>query len=375
MYEIEVCYKIIFEAMLEKPVLKSIAEKINEYKGAKVIFVSGTGKILAYSHTCEQDGSESIRWKHVTFSDYKKFCQEADTKEHQLILQPVETMGRLAGYVVILYSEEESRRFFEELGSVIGQAVRHQFEDVVKETMVLQPMREAILAWSLFHGKADGIQQTEKIWTGQCIEVLMLKKDIQEKNVLWIKEIWDRYCICEETDRIQILFYGLRAKNTEEIYQKIMEKKIGCSISEPFGKLDRCVTKYELLKRMSMVNGLENDPVMKREKEWSVQGLYTYTTPLFKEAGLSDYRLLRLLQEDRENNTELYYTLKVYLLNENNVTMAADSLHIHRNTLVYRLKQIRECIEADINDNETARELLAFMMMYDISRQDEKRQK
>jgi DNA-binding PucR family transcriptional regulator len=154
-----------------------------------------------------------------------------------------------------------------------------------------------------------------------------------------------------------------------------MEKKIGCSISEPFGELDRCVTKYELLKRMSMVNGLENDPVMKREKEWSVQGLYTYTTPLFKEAGLSDYRLLRLLQEDRENNTQLYYTLKVYLLNENNVTMAADSLHIHRNTLVYRLKQIRECIEADINDNETARELLAFMMMYDISRQDEKRQK
>ena len=154
-----------------------------------------------------------------------------------------------------------------------------------------------------------------------------------------------------------------------------MEKKIGCSISEPFGKLDRCVTKYMLLKRMSMVNGVENDPVMKREKEWSVQGLYTYTTPLFKEAGLSDYRLLRLLQEDRENNTDLYYTLKIYLLNENNVTMAADSLHIHRNTLVYRLKQIRECIEADINDNETARELLAFMMMYDISRQDEKRQK
>ena len=61
MYEIEVCYKIIFEAMLEKPVLKSIAEKINEYTGAKVIFVSGTGKILAYSHTCEQDGSETIR--------------------------------------------------------------------------------------------------------------------------------------------------------------------------------------------------------------------------------------------------------------------------------------------------------------------------
>ena len=71
MYEIEVCYKIIFEAMLEKPVLKSIAEKINEYTGAKVIFVSGTGKILAYSHTCEQDGSESIRWKTIRNSARK----------------------------------------------------------------------------------------------------------------------------------------------------------------------------------------------------------------------------------------------------------------------------------------------------------------
>ena len=75
MYEIDVCYKIIFEAMLEKPALKSIAEKINEYTGAKIIFVSGAGKILAYSHTFEQDSSESVKWSHVTFSEYEKFLQ------------------------------------------------------------------------------------------------------------------------------------------------------------------------------------------------------------------------------------------------------------------------------------------------------------
>ena len=203
----------------------------------------------------------------------------------------------------------------------------------------------------------------------------MLKKDIQEKNVLWIKRNMGQILYLRRDRQDPDIILWIKSEKYGRNLPEDHGKKIGCSISEPFGKLDRCVTKYELLKRMSMVNGLENDPVMKREKEWSVQGLYTYTTPLFKEAGLSDYRLLRLLQEDRENNTELYYTLKVYLLNENNVTMAADSLHIHRNTLVYRLKQIRECIEADINDNETARELLAFMMMYDISRQDEKRQK
>ena len=375
MYEIDVCYKIIFEAMLEKPALKSIAEKINEYTGAKIIFVSGSGKILAYSNTFEQDSSESVKWSHVTFSEYEKLRQREDAGAYQIAVKPVEIPGRPDGYVVVLFSEEEFRQFFEELGSVIGKAVKHYFAEAEKELLVVQPMREALLAWSLFHGKTEGIRKTEEIWTGQYIEVLILKKDLQGKLVSQIKAIWDSYCVCEETDRVLILFFGLRAKNTEEIYRKFTEKGIRCSISEPFGKLDRCAVKYKLLNRMAMVSGLENDPVMKREKEWSVQGLYTYTTPLFKEAGLSDYRLLRLLQEDRENNTDLYYTLKVYLMNENNVTMAADSLHIHRNTLVYRLKQIRECIEADINDNETARELLAFMMMYDISRQDEKRQK
>ena len=375
MYEIDVCYKIIFEAMLEKPALKSIAEKINEYTGAKIIFVSGSGKILAYSHTFEQDSSESVKWSHVTFSEYEKFRQREAAGAYQIAVKPVEIPGRPDGYVVVLFFEKEFRQFFEELGSVIGKAVKHYFAEAEKELLVVQPMREALLAWSLFHGKTEGIRKTEEIWTGQYIEVLVLKKDLQGKLVSQIKAIWDSYCICEETDRVLILFFGLRAKNTEEIYRKFTEKGIRCSISEPFGKLDRCAVKYKLLNRMAMVSGLENDPVMKREKEWSVQGLYTYTTPLFKEAGLSDYRLLRLLQEDRENNTDLYYTLKVYLMNENNVTMAADSLHIHRNTLVYRLKQIRECIEADINDNETARELLAFMMMYDISRQDEKRQK
>ena len=375
MYEIDVCYKIIFEAMLEKPALKNNAEKINEYTGVKIIFVSGSGKILAYSHACEQDNSESVKWSHVTFSEYEKFRQREAAGAYQIAVKPVEIPGRPDGYVVILFSEEEFRQFFEELGSVIGKAVKHYFAEAEKELLVVQPMREALLAWSLFHGKTEGIRKTEEIWTGQYIEVLILKKDLQGKLVSQIKAIWDSYCVCEETDRVLILFFGLRAKNTEEIYRKFTEKGIRCSISEPFGKLDRCAVKYKLLNRMAMVSGLENDPVMKREKEWSVQGLYTYTTPLFKEAGLSDYRLLRLLQEDRENNTDLYYTLKVYLMNENNVTMAADSLHIHRNTLVYRLKQIRECIEADINDNETARELLAFMMMYDISRQDEKRQK
>ena len=104
--------------MLEKPELKSIAEKINKYTGAKIIFVSGSGKILAYSYACEQDNSESVKWNHVTFSEYEKFRRGEAAGAYQIALKPVEIPGRPDGYVVILYSEEEFRQFFEELAGV-----------------------------------------------------------------------------------------------------------------------------------------------------------------------------------------------------------------------------------------------------------------
>ena len=227
-----------------------------------------------------------------------------------------------------------------------------------------------MIAWDLLYGDAKEISKTEEKTSPQYMELFILKEDVQEKEVMWIESIPELYCVYEDETRILALFSNLNSKTAADIYKKVKEKKIPCSISEPFSELKWCGSKYRLLQRMALVSGIENDPVMKREKEWSIQGLYTYTLPIFDAAGLSDYRIRRLLREDAENNTDLYYTLKVYLLNGNNVTLAAENLHIHRNTLVYRLKQIKECIEVDINDNEISRELLAYMMMYDISRQE-----
>ena len=50
--------------------------------------------------------------------------------------------------------------------------------------MVLQPMREAILAWSLFHGKADGIQQTEKNMDRTMHRSINVKKGYSGKECI-----------------------------------------------------------------------------------------------------------------------------------------------------------------------------------------------
>ena len=76
----------------------------------------------------------------------------------------------------------------------------------------------------------------------------------------------------------------------------------------------------ELIPKICDVRGV------KREKDWYLQGIFSYTLPLIEEAGLSDYSILNLIKEDEKNHTELYDTLKMYLLCENNVTMAAEKL-------------------------------------------------
>ena len=60
--------------------------------------------------------------------------------------------------------------------------------------------------------------------------------------------------------------------------------------------------------------------------------------------------LLRLRQLDRENGTEYYNTLKIYLSLERDIPRSAQELIIHRTTLSYRLKKIEELVNLNLDD-------------------------
>lgn len=71
----------------------------------------------------------------------------------------------------------------------------------------------------------------------------------------------------------------------------------------------------------------------------------------------------RLLAYDRENNGDLYHTLYCYLRANCNMAETARTLHLHRNSLLYRLNQIRDLSGISL-DNEDTREhlLLSYYM-------------
>ena len=84
--------------------------------------------------------------------------------------------------------------------------------------------------------------------------------------------------------------------------------------------------------------------------------------------------LKKLVEYDRNNNTNLVETLEYYIYTVKNSKKAADLLHIHRNTLLYRLEKIYEIMGVDLEDGNLFIELgIAYKVMEMLARQDGRR--
>lgn len=365
MYDINVCYEMIFEAMLGENVLWDIADKIAKYTNAGILFVSGFGRILACSCAEGKYQIESAGRGHLTLNDYENVQKNVQRSGYYRQTKSVESEKKNSGYVSVLYERKEDQAFFEELLKVLAKAIRPYFEEDQNKYLCCQSLKANVTGWTIFEGNKEERKKLSEQIEGKYLVVGLKKQNLEKVSVAEFSIIWRYLYFYENEEELLILYYRLKEENMEEIQNALEEQKIRCCMSELFTKLELCKNKKNLLNRMGKVVCQMDEGYVRSEKEWAVKGIYTYTLPLMEMAGLQDYAITELLHKDRENNTELYETLKIYLLCENNVTTAAKQLHIHRNTMVYRLKQIKNIIGVDFNENGKARELLAYMMMHE----------
>ena len=62
--------------------------------------------------------------------------------------------------------------------------------------------------------------------------------------------------------------------------------------------------------------------------------------------------VLKLKALDEQNGSDYIKTLKTFLDNHQNVVHTANTLYIHRSTLLYRLEKIKEAIGSELSDPE-----------------------
>lgn len=87
--------------------------------------------------------------------------------------------------------------------------------------------------------------------------------------------------------------------------------------------------------------------------QYSDLGYYRFLPMIKKEVSTESFNnanLQQLVEYDREHNSNLVDTLEVFLRYDCNVKLAAEILHIHVNTLNYRLKRISDIGRMDLTD-------------------------
>ncbi len=131
---------------------------------------------------------------------------------------------------------------------------------------------------------------------------------------------------------------------------KVHDIQGGCgSLYDNYEKIEKSY--HEALSVLSIKNQFPKE--VGNTYSYQQLGIYRYLEVLLKkkqEDGYENAALQKLGDYDESNKTHLLETLEVFLNKDSNVNDAAKELHIHTNTLIYRLKRIAEIADIDLKN-------------------------
>lgn len=117
------------------------------------------------------------------------------------------------------------------------------------------------------------------------------------------------------------------------------------------------------------INGfLKNQNIKNQVYEFDKLGLYKVIMSVQNTKVLKNYMtemLGKLIEYDKENKTNLYEVLKLYLDNDGSVKAVSELLFLHRNSINYKIKKIEELLQCDLSTTKVRTKLyLAFLIEY-----------
>lgn len=268
-----------------------------------------------------------------------------------------------------LVLEENDRNAAEQLFSSILDAEHLSRERVMAQARYLNIDLEGnffVAEFVFASGKADsGWENEDSLTAGRNVKRMIraefssfIKQDIlilpQAGSILAL--IPDR----EETENYIKEIFSRIADRAQREYG--MDLRIGVGNSKAYlDEVKNSRNEASAALRAAEVSGLKGQIFFYRD-----QGIYTLLSHVDDTRILDTYveeKLGKLLQADELNDGNLSETLENYLNCSCNAKKTAEEMFLHRNTLNYRLKKIREILGCDLESLDTCLELkLAFLI-------------
>ncbi|MFZ5944931.1 MAG: PucR family transcriptional regulator [Bacillota bacterium] len=224
----------------------------------------------------------------------------------------------------------------------------HDDEEIIKrfESLHIIPPDESAVLVFKFPSKID--LKTEKninyiLKTTQRVKVIFHTLDVNKLILL---------ASPQSPEKVSSSFDKFIKAFIQQMEERFAVREVTGGYSVIYGNWERFEKIYK--EALNLLEIKERLPVeTKNTFCYQELGIYQFL-PLLLEQRRSDnyenYHLKLLVQYDERHNTELYNTLEAYLENDCNINQTAKNLHIHANTLNYRLKRISEIAAINLAD-------------------------
>lgn len=279
---------------------------------------------------------------------------------------PIYIDNNLEGFVSVLFMEEERLAFSLKLNNLLRQfcGILMQSNNF-RLTHAINPVKE-LLAQKFFDTETytdlaslEGYLKIVHLQPNYCVVVLSEKNQdsllFSRMKSQIVKES-STILYYEKDQKLYLLFHQLVDLSLKPSFANLIDQSESyCGISAVFNSLEQ---------RETYIQQAELAHAAALSLDFSSQCIYyskvlseiflLQPLALFRKENIIPEELAHLFTYDAVHETELVKTLKVYLYWRNDINKTAKQLHIHRNTLIYRLNKIRDLTEVEIDDPEIA---------------------
>lgn len=231
-----------------------------------------------------------------------------------------------------------------------GVIYEHIFYDLLNETISSSALYERIQSQNLNIGddiyviaidisEFDKTYKTLQYFRNSLDEIIRDGKSV----------IFDNYIVIIIMHKSNI---HLSEREINEINKFCLEKKLSAGISKCFHDISKLKFHFEQAVTALLLNHkLRKMHKLSFYEEFIVEHMIDIA---FKNTDLKQFcneNLLKLIEYDESNNTTFVSTLYEFLVHERNLAHTAKVLHIHRNTLIYRINKIQEITNHDLENS------------------------
>ncbi|MGF6950631.1 sugar diacid utilization regulator/GAF domain-containing protein [Neobacillus sp. B4I6] len=370
--------------------LDSIITYLNETTGHNVLLYDDLGELISYAYKDRLSDDELYTIRELaqnaikTPGNVRSFIETNMNKANQCItVLPIGAKPTLYGSLIIVSPEK--------MRDVDIAALEHACTvislELVKDQAIFDAQEKinGELIDVLFSGKVDGtiLQKAKQMDfdpMGDYLAVIIrldemdnthkrnsiIRHLVQLANRVFLKNSLKGMAVRNHDQIVVLLTFQQKVSPAyahhqvkelvSKFQQEIQIKNWGTNVSIGIGRIHSSLLKVtksmqEAAKCLQFLQSYGGKNQVISYKELGVQRLLLQNT----EEELIDFImevLGPLFEYDQSRKGELLPSLFAYLEHNQNAKEAAESIHVHTNTLMYRLKRIEEILSTDLSDSQ-----------------------